>query len=199
MTRDLELESSTSSSRVRTCIPSSMPRQYAIMSAWREMTAADINGVLAVANKIHTTLPERDVVFAERARLFPEGCLVLVDDGEVVGYAISHPIRFRQPPALDSFVHEIAADANQYYIHDLAILPGSRARGLAADCVWKLLNVAKRYQTTCLISVYGTVTFWARYQFEPDTVDNALAEKLREYGADARYLCRQNDEHSVAR
>ncbi|KAL1856427.1 hypothetical protein VTK73DRAFT_8284 [Phialemonium thermophilum] len=161
-------------------------------AAWRQMNVGDIEGVVRVADEVHPDLPESDHVFSERARLFPEGCLVLVEDGEVCGYAISHPIRQRQPPALDSLLGEIVPDADQYYIHDLALLARCRGKGYAAEGVGRLLDVARRYPTTCLISVYGTSPFWRRFGFKPEQVDEALQEKLRNYGDDATYLSRQN-------
>jgi GNAT superfamily N-acetyltransferase len=164
------------------------------MAEWRKMSVNDIEGVLLVADEIHPDLPESNYVFTERAKLFPEGCLVLVEGDEVCGYAISHPIRSGQPPALDSLLGEIAPDAKQYYIHDLAIKSKFRSRGLAAECVGRILEVAKHFETTCLISVYGTAPFWARFGFLPEPVDESLSEKLRDYGSDATYLLRQNSQ-----
>ena len=165
------------------------------MAAWRKMSITDLDGLLRVADKIHPDLPESNSVFTERVKLFPEGCLVLVEGEEVCGYAISHPIRHHQPPALDTLLGEIAPDADQYYIHDLAILPRFRGRGLAAECIDKLLAVAKvkRFPTTCLVSVYGTSPFWRRFGFVPEPVDGVLSEKLRGYGEDAVYLSRKNE------
>jgi hypothetical protein len=93
------------------------------------MTVKDIDGLLRVGDEVHPELPEGAHVFTERVQLFPQGCLVLAADDEVCGYAISHPIRSRQPPALDSLLGEIPGDADQYYIHDVAIL--SKVRGRA--------------------------------------------------------------------
>lgn len=162
------------------------------MATWRQLSVSDIAGVLRVADEIHPDLPEGDFVFTERVKLFPDGCLALIDGDEVCGYAISHPIRHSQPPALDSLLGEIAPNADQYYIHDVAILPKFRGLGLARDCIEKLLEVAKRYPTTCLISVYGTTPFWARFGFVAEQVNDVLSEKLREYGEDASYLTRHN-------
>ncbi|KAI0402626.1 acyl-CoA N-acyltransferase [Xylaria palmicola] len=163
------------------------------MATWRPLTLEDIEGLVHVASVVHPGLPERECVFAERARLFPEGCLVLVDEGRVCGYAISHPIRRREPPALDSLLDEIASGADQYYIHDVCVLPELRGCGHALDVANKLLAVAERYPTTCLVSVYGTARFWARFGFmAPGDVDQALSDKLRAYGADAVYLERRN-------
>lgn len=174
------------------------------MAAWRKMSVSDIDGVLRVADEVHKDLPESGQVFAERAKLFPDGCLVLVEENDsdstevICGYAISHPIHNGQPPALDSLLGEVSPDADQYYIHDLAILPKLRGRGLAEECISNLLTVAKRYPTTCLVSVYGTTRFWGRFGFAPEPVDTVLSEKLRDYGKDAAYLLRQNGQNGIS-
>ena len=162
------------------------------MAAWRRMSVADAPALQRIADEIHTDLPEGEHVFAERVRLFPEGCLVLADGAGVCGYAISHPIRRHHPPTLDSLLGEIPPDADHYYIHDIAVLPRVRGQGLAGDCVKRLLEVAKRYLTTSLISVYGTVPFWSRFGFGPEPIDEGLREKLSGYGEGAVYLSRDN-------
>jgi len=166
-------------------------------AAWRELSVNDIESLVRIADKIHPDLPESDEVFAERIKLFPEGCLALVEgeDDELCGYVISHPIRRRQPPALDSLLGEIAPDADQYYIHDLAILPKARGHGLAQECINKLFAIAKRFPTTSLVSVYGTAPFWGRFGFVPGENDEVLEKKLLDYGDDATYLERKNEEY----
>ena len=165
------------------------------MASWRNLSPKDIKSLALVAEKVHPSLPEKDEVFAERVKLFPDGCLGLVEAGsdELCGYAISHPIKHRQPPSLNKLLGNIASDADQYYIHDLAILPKLRGRDLARDCIDKLLDIAKRYRTTCLISVYGTEQFWGHFGFVPVKVDDVLEKKLLEYGDDAKYLERKNE------
>ena len=166
-------------------------------ASWRELSVNNIKSLARVADKIHPDLPESDEVFAERVKLFPEGCLGLVEGkgNELCGYVISHPIRRLQPPALNSLLWKIASDANQYYIHDLAILPKLRGRGLAQECITKLFAIAKRYPTTCLISVYGTEQFWSHFGFVPVQIDDVLEKKLLDYGDDATYLERKNEEY----
>ena len=161
---------------------------------WRQMSVKDIDSVSRVAEETHPNLPESDQIFTERAKLFPEGCLALVEShsDRLHGYVISHPIRCRQIPALDSLLREISFEADQYYIHDLVILPRFRGYGLAKECMDKLFAIAKRYSTTCLISVYGTASFWGRFDFVPVEVDDGLKEKLLDYGDDATYLERRN-------
>ena len=164
--------------------------------AWCQLSASNIDNLVRIADKLHPDLPESEQVFAERCKLFPEGCLALVETegGGMHGYAISHPIRRRQPPPLNSFLGGIASNADQYYIHDLVIAPEVRGSGLARECMEKLLAVAKPYSTTSLVSVYGTAPFWARFGFVPQEVDEVMKKKLLDYGDDAVYLERKNEE-----
>ncbi|KAJ4371294.1 hypothetical protein N0V83_004511 [Neocucurbitaria cava] len=175
--------------------------------AWRNLSLDDINDLISIANEIHPDLPESIQVFSERINLFPEGCLALeasTSDGkitsELCGYAISHPIIRRQPPALDALLGEISPSADQYYIHDLALLPKARGCGSAQEGVGKLLAIAARYETTALVSVYNSAPFWNRFGFVAGGTDEVLERKLREYGDDAVFLERQNGNHeSMAR
>ena len=166
-------------------------------ASWRELSVNDIKSLAHVAHEIHPDLPESDEVFAERVKLFPEGCLGLAEGegNELCGYVISHPIWHLQPPPLNSLLGKIASDADQYYIHDFAILPKLRGRGLAKECITKLFAIAKRYPTTCLISVYGTEQFWSYFGFVPVQIDDVLEKKLLRYGDDVTYLERKNEEH----
>ncbi|KAL8982292.1 MAG: hypothetical protein Q9205_003154 [Flavoplaca limonia] len=158
--------------------------------AWREMSIDHVASLVRVADRVHPSLPESNQVFAERVNLFPAGCLALVQEGsdDLCGYLISHPIRYRQPPELDSLLGEIADDVDQYYIHDLAILPEWRECGLARDGIERVLGIAKKYQSTCLVSVYKTELFWARYGFQPVEIEEGLEEKVRGYGEGAKFL-----------
>lgn len=157
---------------------------------WRELTAIDVEALLRIAAQIHPGLPESAEVFAERINLFPQGCLALVNTktGILVGYAISHPIKYRQPPALDTLLGHVALGAEEYYIHDVAILSEYRGRGYARECIRKLFAVAARYRSVCLVSVYDTAAFWAGYGFLPVECDVKVAMKVKGYGHDAVYL-----------
>ncbi|KAL8678139.1 MAG: hypothetical protein Q9186_005471 [Xanthomendoza sp. 1 TL-2023] len=165
-------------------------------AVWRALSVDDVESLLRVADKIHPNLPESADMFAERIKLFPQGCPALVSEegDDFYGYVISHPIRRRQPPALDSLLGEIASDADQYYIHDLAVLPKARGHGLAQVCINKLLAFARLYPTTCLVSVYNTASFWGRFDFVLEKIDEDLKKKLLDYGDDAEYLERKNQQ-----
>ena len=164
---------------------------------WCQLFPSNIRNLSQIADNLHPDLPEREQVFAERLKLFPDGCLALVgaEGGEICGYVISHPILRAQPPALDSLLGKIASDADQYYIHDLVIVPELRGHGFTWGCISKILTtVAKRHRTTSLVSVYGTTSFWGRFGFVPEEVGEAMKKKLLEYGDDATYLERKNEE-----
>ncbi|WP_140985639.1 GNAT family N-acetyltransferase [Asticcacaulis tiandongensis] len=152
---------------------------------WRQMGLKDIDAAFEVAAVAHESLPERREIFAERLSLFPKGCLVLETGGRVVGYALSHPIKRFQPPALDSLLGQIAPEADDYYIHDVAILPEARG-GQAQAAVRYLLGIAADYESASLVSVYGTAGFWGRFGFEPAVQD--MTQKLAPYGDSAVYM-----------
>ena len=160
------------------------------MTAWGPMAAKHIDGVEALAGRVHPGLPESRAVFAERLALFPAGCLVLEAPEGIAGYAISHPIRRGDPPPLGKLLAALPADASQYYIHDLAVAPEARGAGAAAAGVGRLLAVARPYPTTALVSVYGTAPFWARFGFR--ATQDAMGDKLAPYGADAVFMVRDN-------
>lgn len=93
---------------------------------------------------------------------------------------------------MDKLLGEIPSDADQYYIHDLAILPEFRGHGFAQEGVRLLCDVGKGFETMGLVSVYGTGAFWVRFGFVEGEGDEGLRSKLREYGDDAVFLERWN-------
>ncbi|SFJ64929.1 Acetyltransferase (GNAT) family protein [Bosea sp. OK403] len=155
------------------------------------MTAADLPAVLAVAGVVHPAYPEDEAVFAERLRLFPAGCLALAGPGGLLGYVVSHPWRLGQPPALNSLLGGILADAASYYIHDLALLPDARGSGAAGRVVDRLVAFARSegLASISLVAVNASLGFWQRHGFRV-AHDAALAEKLGSYDDAARYMVR---------
>jgi predicted N-acetyltransferase YhbS len=156
---------------------------------WESMIPAHLAGVKALADRVHPGLPERIEVFADRLSAYPAGSRVLVRSGAVAGYAVSHPARLHAPPPLDHLLGTIGADADSYYIHDVVVAPELRGQGLARKGVEALLATVP-YSATALVSVYGTMPFWAGFGFVDET--RALAPgKLVPYGEGARYMVRR--------
>ncbi|MGE0668029.1 MAG: GNAT family N-acetyltransferase [Sphingomonadales bacterium] len=158
---------------------------------WRPMTPADIPAVDAIAAAIHAALPEHAFVFAERQRIYPDGCHLLEVDGEAAGYVISHPWHFLRPPSLNTLLHSVPDDATTYYIHDMALLPIARRTGAGSRVARRLLEHAEAagLPNASLIAVYDAAPFWLRqgFQFVDDPM---LTKKLAGYGAEARMMMR---------
>ncbi|MCV9940990.1 GNAT family N-acetyltransferase [Boseaceae bacterium BT-24-1] len=159
--------------------------------SWRAMAAADLPVVMAVAAVVHPNYPEGEAVFAERLALHPAGCLVLESGEGIGGYVLSHPWRLGQAPTLDSLLGALPPDADAYYIHDLALLPGARGGGAASTCVDRLAAHARAsgFARMALVAVGNSAGFWRRQGFR-EAHDEALARKLASYDDAARYLVR---------
>jgi len=158
---------------------------------WRPMTSRDLDAVQTVADRVHRDHPEEREVFVERLRLYGQGCHVLAEDGEVLGYALTHPWRFAEPPPLNSRLGDIPRDAATYYVHDLALLPEGRGRGHAGVIARMLADHARAqgFGTLSLVAVNGSQTFWKRLGFREEAVPG-LETKLLSYGSDAAFMVR---------
>ena len=157
---------------------------------WLPITREDIDDIDQIANTIHTELPERKEVFAEKCELFPYGCMKFVDiNGKICGYGISHPWQLYKVPPLDEFLVEIPLDADCIYMHDVAIMPDARGNMGAESYVWRLKNVTRsqRINKIACVSVYGTTVLWAKCGFRVDMPDSMI-EKVRSYGDTAKYM-----------
>lgn len=160
--------------------------------AWRAMTGYDLPAVERIASQIHPGFYEAPEVLAERQRLYRNGCYLLEIGDRPVGYVLSHPWHAGVPPALNALLGSIPADADTYYLHDLALLPVARRVGAASHIVSALAKhaIARGLATMSLIAVNGSVGFWERHGFAATTAASNLAEKLGSYEASARMMVR---------
>jgi GNAT superfamily N-acetyltransferase len=158
---------------------------------WRPMSPADLPAALAVADIVHPRYPEDPVIFAERLALYPAGCLVLMQDEDRIGYIVSHPWRYGEPPALNSRLGALPLPPTTYYIHDIALLPQARGTGAARVVIAQLVDRAGALglPNLSLIAVNDSVAFWQRHGFAV-TPDPALDGKLRSYDESARFMAR---------
>jgi GNAT superfamily N-acetyltransferase len=147
------------------------------------MRSADLPTVQRIGETVHAEFPEDDAVFAERLALFPAGCLVT--DG---GYAIAHPIRLGEPPALGAMLGTLPDRADTLHVHDVALLPAMQRRGLGGSALRALVGVAVRHAlaSLSLVAVHGTPPYWARFGFR----DAPATAELKTYGNEARYMAR---------
>lgn len=158
-------------------------------SLWRPMGLADLAAAQMVADQVHPDFPEDLAIFAERQSLYPVGAFVLEREGDVRGYLLSHPWHCGKPPALNSLLGGIPADADRYYLHDLALLPSEWGSGMAGEIIARIIAHASTegFPAISLIAVNGSIPFWQRFGFVAD--DSAQArEYTRSYDADARLM-----------
>jgi GNAT superfamily N-acetyltransferase len=160
--------------------------------AWRAMQESDLPAVTAIAAEVHPDYPESPAVFAERLRLFAQGCLVAVDvNGTALGYAIAHPAVLGQPPALNSLLHDLSSQADCLYLHDVALTAATRQSGLGGALVEYIreLAIAHGFACAALMAVNNSAAYWQRRGFMPYQDANAtLAKKIASYDSDAQYL-----------
>lgn len=151
------------------------------------MTAADLPAACAISDAVHGGYTERPEVYEERLRLFPAGCRVLESDGAVVGYLVSHPWRSGGSPELDRTVGALPADADVFYLHDLALLPSVRGTGAGAAGLAEALRIAAGhgFGAVELTAVSGADAWWAARGF----VDAGPAQGGG-YGPEARRMRR---------
>jgi GNAT superfamily N-acetyltransferase len=153
------------------------------------MTAYDLPAVETIAAEVHPGFHEAPEVLAERQQLYRNGCYLLEIGERPAGYVLSHPWREGEPPALDTMLGDIPADAATYYLHDIALLPVARRIGAASEILDALVKhaQARGFATMSLVAVNGSQGFWERRGF---AVKNRpeLKAKLWSYAADARLM-----------
>jgi GNAT superfamily N-acetyltransferase len=159
---------------------------------WRPAHASDLPAISAIAARIHPDLPESPEVFAEKMRLYPDGCRALVVNDAVSGYGLAHPWKQNEIPPLDGFLERLPDAADCLYVHDVAVLPDFRG-GVARAYVATIEGLARTsgIAALALVSVYGTHVLWERLGFRPVTPEAALRAKLTSYGASATYMLRE--------
>ncbi|CAN7275530.1 GNAT family N-acetyltransferase [Phyllobacterium sp. LjRoot231] len=158
---------------------------------WRLMKASDLASVSAVAAEIHPDFPEDDAVFLNRLSMHGQGAYVLENGTTILGYAITHPWKSFDIPALNT-VLEASPDRRNYYIHDIALMDAARGSGAASEIVSVLTDhaMALGCKTISLVAVKGSSGFWQKHGFE--TADRPeLRTKLKTYSDDACFMLRQ--------
>ena len=155
------------------------------------MTSGDLADVQVLADTIHADHPEGADVFTERLRLYPQGCAVLEGESRLIGYALTHPWHFGEPPPLNSHLGRVPSDATTYYVHDVALLPEARGKGYAIQIGDWLVRHAARdgFSNLSLVAVNSSQPFWKKLGFRVAVIPG-LELKLLSYGPDAVLMVR---------
>ena len=97
----------------------------------------------------------------------PECCFV-VEDEIPMGYALAHPWREDDIPALNVPISNTVT-TDILYVHDVAISQAARGCGAAALLIQALIEHARvlGLPALALTSVQGSAPFWQKHQFQP--------------------------------
>ena len=153
------------------------------------MRAFDIGDVIAIAAIVHPGYPEDDDVLEERLALYPDGCFILEMDGAAVGYLLSHPWVYGDPPKLNARLNALPDAPTTYYLHDIALLPEAQGQSAATTIAARLTEYAreKGFANISLCAVNRSAPFWQRQGFSLADVPG-LDAKLASYGEDVRFM-----------
>jgi GNAT superfamily N-acetyltransferase len=159
--------------------------------AWRTLSGYDVAAVEKIAAVVHPAFPESYDVLAERQRLYHNGTYLLEIGERPAGYVLSHPWHFGEPPPLNTLLGAIPADADTYYIHDLALLPVARRIGAASYILDALRKHASAhgFGSLSLVAVNDSQGFWERHGFAVEDYPR-LNDKLLSYEPAARLMVR---------
>ncbi len=158
---------------------------------WRKMGQADIPALVAISDAVHGRYSEHAHIYAERLTLYPAGCFIHEQGGEVTGYLISHPWRKLSPVPFNRLVGLLPEDSDSFYLHDMALLPEARGTGAGTAGVGLVVEcaVAANLDEISLVAVNGADSFWERCGF--DRIDApVLASSLASYGSGVYYMVR---------
>jgi ribosomal protein S18 acetylase RimI-like enzyme len=134
----------------------------------RSLVASDVPAIASLETEAYEpSLHESPEAFARLIELFPAGALGAFDDGGLCGYAIGVPLRTGATLELRQPLRAVPADADAFYVHDVAVAARCRGRGVGRALAGQLIavGVTRGFTRFELVSVQGSALFWARFGF----------------------------------
>lgn len=157
----------------------------------RTMAESDIPAVLAIQVVCYTALtPESDASLHAKLSASQSTCFIASIGGDVVGYLISLPWEFSNPPALNAQTCRLPDSPDCLYLHDLAVAPEARRFGTGRALVDAFLAQlqASGLGRASLVAVQDSAPYWERYGFRPVPLSAPLEAKLATYGERVLYM-----------
>lgn len=158
------------------------------------MRLHDLDQVLEVQADVYDAdILEDRSFYQNRLELAPESCWVARDaDDQLQGYLVSYPWAGLLPPSLGDALNSLPAPADQWFIHDCAVMRRAQGRGVAGA----LLQAGRRYawqrglRRCSLVSLGPAVGYWQRLGYKPieGVPAPVLEAKLRQYGDQASFM-----------
>ena len=97
----------------------------------REMRPDDLSAVMLIQKRCyHAITPESPAVMASKLAAGAGCCFVCEEKKRVVGYLLGHPWRSDSAVALHQELEELPEECDSLYLHDMAVLPEMRGRGV---------------------------------------------------------------------
>lgn len=169
-----------------------LPHQWVRGPRVRRIEEADWEPIAEIEHESYASLGVCEGPEALRGwqRLSPETCFALEIDGNVAGYliAVEHP-----PDSEPTLGHppdpaEAPTQTTNIHLHDLALAPAYRGRGLGKLLLLRLESaaVARGFETIGLVAVGTAAGFWASAGFT-ERGDVAVPES---YGTQSTYMSR---------
>lgn len=137
-------------------------------------------------------LVEEEGAFLSRLNLTASYCFAAKHGGVLSGYLLAHGWARRSPPALGVSLAD-GVPSEVLFIHDLAVASSGRGLRVGQQLVGHAFRLATRagLRSAELIAVEGAADYWQRFGFTEGAASDALLEKLRAYGAHARWMTRE--------
>lgn len=154
-------------------------------------TLIDLDHILAIQDLCYYAIePESKLSMASKIVVSPDTCFVAKEYGQIMGYLLSIPALLGEPPALDSETKSVIENPECLYLHDLAVHPDIRGKGVGVLLLNQFMDIAreKGFQYSSLISIQNSVSFWEKQGFYPVNPSENLKHKLCSYGQDAVYM-----------
>lgn len=159
----------------------------------RAMRLDDLPAVLAVQAACYPPpMQEPAATVLARCKAAPGSCLVAVDHAGVCAYLFGYRSRLGVVTPLGA-AFEAMPDADAFYLHDLAVAPRGKGRGLGRALVAQAWAWADRQglRASALVSVQDTRAFWTGLGYREAALDCAEARAaLASYPAAAHYMTR---------
>lgn len=106
---------------------------------------------------------EDDASFESKILGYPQGCFMAMDDGTLLGYAISFPYILDKVHPIN-FAYSLPQNPDCLYIHDLCVSTFNRGGGVGSALATRVLSMP--IWPKVLVSVLGSGPFWKKLGFE---------------------------------
>ncbi len=134
----------------------------------KELRAIDIEHVLCVQNQCYRPeLIESAESFLTKIAICSSTCVGAWEKEALCGYLFAHPWKIGLPVQLDRRSNQMPEGVDGIYLHDLAVTPECRGRGVPRALLRPVLEYARctGLLRFALVSVQGSEPFWERWGF----------------------------------